>query len=43
MKFITTLLRTSKQHDSIMVAVDRLIKVAHFITVKSTNLPSEVA
>ena len=35
--------RTSRQHDSIMVVVDRLAKVAHFILVKSTNSASEVA
>ena len=28
--------RTSRQHDSIMVVVDRLTKVGHFIVVKST-------
>lgn len=33
MNFITSLLSTSKQHDSIMV----MVKVAHFITIKSTN------
>jgi len=35
--------RTSKQHDSIMVLVDRLRKVLHFIIVKSTISISEVA
>jgi hypothetical protein len=29
--FITNLPRTVKQHDSIMVVVDKLTKVAHFI------------
>ena len=43
MDFITSLLRTSKQHDSIMVLVDMLSKVTHFIAVKSTNSASEVA
>jgi len=43
MEFITILLRTSKQHDSIMVVVDMVSKVAHFIVVKSTNLASEEA
>ena len=35
MDFITVLLR-SRQHDSIMVVVEKLTKVAHFILVKST-------
>jgi len=35
--------RTSRQHDSIMVVVDRLTKVAHFILVKSTYSTSDVA
>lgn len=43
MDFITYFLRISKQHDSIMVVVDRLAKVAHFIPMKSTDLASEVA
>ena len=43
MDFNTILPRTSKQHHFIMVVVDRLRKVAHFIVVKSTNLASEVA
>jgi len=43
MDFITCFLRTSRQHDSIMVVVDRLTKVAHFIVVKSTCLAREVA
>ena len=34
MDFITILLRTSGQHDSIMVVVDRLTKVAHLIPMK---------
>jgi len=36
MDFITSLSRTSRKHDSIMVVFDRLTKVAHFILVKST-------
>ena len=43
MDFITGLPRNSKQHDSIMVVVDRLSKLAHFIPVKNTYSPSEVA
>lgn len=42
MDFVTGFPRTSKYHDSIMVIVDMLSKVAHFIVVKSTNLVSEV-
>ena len=40
MDFITGLLRTSKQHDSIMVVVDRLSKLTHLIAVKYTNSAS---
>ena len=36
-EFITGLLRKSKQNDSIMVMVDKLTKVSHFILVKSRN------
>ena len=36
MDFITGLPKTNKQHDSIMVVVDKLSKAAHFIPVKST-------
>jgi len=36
MDFITGLPKTNKQHDSIMVLVDKLRKAAHFILVKST-------
>ena len=43
MDFITSLSRTSKKHDSIMVVVDWLSKVAHFIPVKTTYSSSEVA
>eukprot|EP00253_Pinus_taeda_P032560 PITA_32560 len=42
MDFITGFTRTSKQHDSIMVVVDNLTKVAHFIPVKSTYLANDV-
>jgi hypothetical protein len=37
MDFITKLPRTNKKHDSIMVVVDTLTKVAHFILVKLTH------
>ena len=43
MDFITGLPRIVKQHDSIMVMVDRLSKVAHFIPVKTTYSTSELA
>ena len=43
MDFITVLSRKSRQHDSIMVVLDRLTKVAHFIPVKFTYLTSDVA
>jgi len=43
MDFITSLPRTSQQHDSIMIVVDRLTKVDHFITVKSMNSTSDIA
>jgi hypothetical protein len=36
MDFITKLPRTNKQHDSIMVVVDKLTKATHFIPVKLT-------
>ena len=36
MDFITGFPMTMRQHDSIMVVVDKLTKTSHFITVKST-------
>ena len=36
MDFITGLLRTVKHHDFIMVVVDKLCKVTHFILLKNT-------
>jgi hypothetical protein len=42
MDFITKFLRTSKQHDSIMVAVDMLNKFAHFVLVKSNYMEPDV-
>jgi hypothetical protein len=41
--FITKLPRTTKQHDSIMVVVDKLTKVAHFILVKLTHKETNIA
>lgn len=43
MYFIIGFLRTSRQHDSIMVVVDMLKKVVHLIPVKITYLTSDVA
>jgi hypothetical protein len=42
MDFINKLPRTNKNHDSIMVVVDKLIKDAHFILVKLTQKASNV-
>jgi hypothetical protein len=42
MDFITGLPRTNKLHDSIMVVVDKLTKVAHFIPLKTTHKATEV-
>jgi len=43
MDFITGLPTMSRQDDSIMVVVDRLKKVLHFIPVKSTYSTNDVA
>jgi hypothetical protein len=43
MDFITILPRTCKLHDSIMVVVDKLTKVAHFILLKTTHKAKDVA
>jgi hypothetical protein len=43
MDFITGLPRPSKGYDSVWVIVDRLIKVAHFIPVKTTYKGSQLA
>ena len=43
MNFITGFPKTVKQHDSIMVIADRLINVAHFISLKYTFSVSDVA
>ena len=40
--FITKLPRTTKQHDSIMVVVDKLTKSTHFILVKSTQKTTNI-
>jgi len=43
MDFITGLPKTVRQHDAIMVVVDKLSKVAHFIPIKSTFKAINVA
>jgi hypothetical protein len=43
MDFITGLPRTQKEYDAIWVIVDRLTKVAHFISVKTTYKGSQLA
>jgi len=43
MDFITRFPRTSKQHDSIMVVVNKLTKAAHFILLKTTHRAADVA
>ena len=42
MYFISKLSRTNKQHDSIMVVVENLTKVAHFIPMKITHKETNV-
>ena len=42
MDFITGLPRTNKQHDSIMVVVDKLTKAAHFISLMTTHKGTNV-
>ena len=41
--FVTKLPRSNKQHDSIMVVVDKLTKAAHFVPVKSTHKAVDIA
>ena len=43
MDFITGLSMTWRQHDSIMVVVDKLTKAAHFIPAKSTHKTDDIA
>jgi hypothetical protein len=43
MDFITGLPRTNKQHDSIMVMVEKLTKAAHFVLVKTTHTVANIA
>jgi hypothetical protein len=42
MDFITKLGRTSKQHDSIMVVVEKLTKASHFIPVNSSHKEANI-
>ena len=41
--FITKLPQSSRQHDSIMVVVNKLTKAAHFLLVKSTHKAADIA
>jgi len=41
--FIKKLPKTMKQHDSIMVVVDKLTKAAHFIPMKTTHKVTNIA
>jgi hypothetical protein len=43
MDFITKLPRIVKQHDSIMVVVDKLTKTTHFILVKTTHKATHIS
>jgi hypothetical protein len=43
MDFITGLPKSTKHNDSIMVVVDKLSKVSHFIHVKSTCKAIDIA
>jgi hypothetical protein len=43
MDFITKLPKTHKQHDSIMVMVDKLSKSAHFVPVQLTHKEAHIA
>ena len=43
MNFIIGLPRTGKQHDSIMVVVDKLMQAPHFIPLKTTHNVTNVA
>ena len=43
MNFITGLSMTWRQHDSIMLVVEKLSKVAHFIPMKSTHKTDDIA
>ena len=42
MYFITGLPRTNKQHDAIMVLLEKLTKAAHFVPMKTTHKETNV-
>jgi hypothetical protein len=42
MDFITGLPRTNKQHDSILLVVDKLTKVAHFVPMKKMHTSTNI-
>jgi hypothetical protein len=42
MDLITILLKTSKQHDAIMVVVEKITKASHFIPMKVTHKATNV-
>jgi hypothetical protein len=42
MDFITEFPRTGKLHDSIMIVVEKLTKVVHFIPLKTTHKATDV-
>ena len=41
--FITKFPRTTRQHDSIMVVVDKLTRVVHFVLMKMTHTTYNIA
>jgi hypothetical protein len=43
MDFITKISRTTKQHNSIMVVVDKLTKASHFIPMKLTHKEANIS
>jgi hypothetical protein len=43
MDFITGLTETNKKHYSIMVVVEKLTKVVHFVLVKTTHTMDNIA
>jgi hypothetical protein len=43
MDFIMGLPITNKQHDSIMVVVDKLTKATHFVPMKTTHTTANIA
>ena len=43
MDFVFVLLKTRREHDSILVIVDKITKSSHFILVKSTYIAKDHA